>query len=238
MLARRRLVEGGRFTCALIAAWLLAAPDPGLQGREAADVDAAIARALEERLGPGTEVAIDAVEIVGARLDRIVSARLAPGARLGAPLPFRLATAGARGSLAWTSAARVHARIIIPHAHAVRPLARGAQLTSADLEAARHEITAGPISAWPQPEDLARGRVLRDLAAGACIPRAAVSMPYAVQNGEAVVAVVRVGGVEATARLIAVDSGDPGAIIRVVNADSRRVMKARIVSAGTVEVLQ
>jgi flagella basal body P-ring formation protein FlgA len=238
MLARRKLAGRGRFIASIaIVALLLAVP---LQGDDSpsADLEVAIARTLLARLGHGSEVAIDAVEIMAAPLGSVVEARLAPGARVGSPLQFRLATMDARGSLAWTGAARVRARLVVTHTHAARPLARGTQLSSEDVELVRHEIATGPIAAWPLPDDLVRGRLLRDVAGGACLTRTAVSMAPAVQNGQSVIAIVRIDGVEATARLIATDSGETGAVIRVINEESRRVMKARIVSAGTVEILQ
>jgi len=46
-----------------------------------------------------------------------------------------------------------------------------------------------------------------------------------------------VGGIEAEARMVAADNGDKGSVIRVVNPESRRSIRARVVAAGVVEVI-
>lgn len=220
----------------LLTVLLVAVPTAG-RDAAAVDLEAAIVRALEARLGVGAQVAIEGVEIAAVPAGRVVEARLTPGARLGAPLTLQLATVDARGGLAWTGTAHVRARVVVAHTHAVRPMTRGTQLGVDDVELASHAITSGSATAWPLPEELVHGRLRRDVLAGACLARTAVALAPAVQSGQAVVAIVRLDGVEATARLIAAGSGERGAVIRVVNEESRRVMRARVVSAGTVEIL-
>lgn len=202
-----------------------------------ADVDAAVRRALTARLGPDAEIVIDEIRVLTRPAAPIVEARLAPNARLGRTLQLRLATAGTGGNPAWTDRAEVRARISLPHAHATRPLARGEQIGAGDVEAVTHEIVQGPLTHWPQAADLVNGRVRRNVQSGICLGRTSVSPALAVQQGQTVTAIARVGGVEATATVVAAASGAPGAIIRVVNQQSRRVLKARIVSAGLVEIV-
>lgn len=201
------------------------------------DIEAAILGALEKRLGPDAGVTLESVHVVRPPEGPVVDAQIAPGARMGSLWQVRLGTAGAGGRVSWTGTADVLARIVVPHAHAAHTLERGTELTAEDLEAATHEIGEGPLTKWPTTGELVNGTLVRNLAAGACIGRTSVSIPPAVRNGQIVVATARVDGVEATARLVAAGSGEPGAIIRVVNQDSRRAMRARVVAAGIVEIV-
>jgi flagella basal body P-ring formation protein FlgA len=47
----------------------------------------------------------------------------------------------------------------------------------------------------------------------------------------------RVGAVQVVAELVAVQDGDPGATVRVVNKGSRRELRARVIEPGLVEVV-
>jgi flagella basal body P-ring formation protein FlgA len=58
-----------------------------------------------------------------------------------------------------------------------------------------------------------------------------------VRAGQEVLGIARVGGIEAEARLVAADNGEVGSVIRVVNPQSRRPLKARVIRAGVVEVI-
>ena len=51
-------------------------------------------------------------------------------------------------------------------------------------------------------------------------------------------AVARVGEVEVSATMTAVQDGVEGAVIRVVNKESRRELRAKVVEPGVVEVMQ
>ncbi len=81
-------------------------------------------------------------------------------------------------------------------------------------------------------------RAARPLAADACLTRTSLVMLPAVQAGQEVDAIARVNGVEAVARLVAAERGQVGSLVRVVNPQSRRSLKARVVAAGVVEVIQ
>jgi len=69
-------------------------------------------------------------------------------------------------------------------------------------------------------------------------PRSTPSRPPTlVRAGDRVRAVARVGGVEAVVIAIAEQSGSAQQVIRVVNPDSRRAIRARVVAPGEVEVV-
>jgi flagella basal body P-ring formation protein FlgA len=84
---------------------------------------------------------------------------------------------------------------------------------------------------------MSRGVMLRALAADSCLTRAMVQSTPLVRSGDAVTVVARSAGVEVSARMVAASSGDLGAVIRVVNQQSRRAVSARVVAAGVVETI-
>jgi flagella basal body P-ring formation protein FlgA len=81
-------------------------------------------------------------------------------------------------------------------------------------------------------------KTLRDLPPGVCIVRGAIAARPDVRTGQDVTAISAIDGVVVSAQLVAAESGDAGSVIRVVNQQSRRSLKARIVSPGTVEILK
>ena len=80
-------------------------------------------------------------------------------------------------------------------------------------------------------------RVLRLVAADACIDGTAVALLHAVRSGQSVTAISRFAGGEVSAMVVASEHGDPGRVIQVVNPQTRRALKARVLSAGVVEIL-
>lgn len=68
-------------------------------------------------------------------------------------------------------------------------------------------------------------------------PRQAERPEIVIRAGDRVRATVRIGVVEAVVIAIAEQSGVAQQIIRVVNPDSRRAIRARVVAAGEVEVV-
>jgi len=221
----------------LLTALLLSSPPTG--GNPASGfeprVRAAIEAAVGQRMGAGTEVIVDSVEIFipsGAAPAARIAASPDPAALLGGSVRFILTVDGIRSGHA---DAVLH--VTVEHARAARFVARGTALEAGDVEDVRDEITSGPLRPWPQAASLAGGRALRDLAVGAAIPAQAVSVPPAVRTGQLVTAVARVSGIEASAPMVAAESGNPGSVIRVVNRVSRKALRARIVSPEIVEII-
>jgi flagella basal body P-ring formation protein FlgA len=198
----------------------------------------AIVAAVQARMGPDVEVAIDDLRVPAGWPHETVQARLDPGARLGRPMRFALGapSAGAGGAVAWTGSAEARMRVLVPHLHTRRPVARGETLGEADVALVRHAVD-GPLRPWPAAGHAGRIRVVRDLAADACLAPGTISVVPLVQAGQTVQATVRIGGIVAEAGLVAADNGAMGAVIRVVNPQSRRTLKARVTGAGQVEVI-
>ena len=85
---------------------------------------------------------------------------------------------------------------------------------------------------------LAGARVSRPIAAGRADPRVdGARRTQLVKSGDEVQTVVRIGALEARGSAIAAQSGTLGEEIRVVNADSKRALKARVTGEGEVEVI-
>ena len=203
----------------------------GFEPRVRAAIDAAVC----QRMGAGAEVIVESLRIFipnGTSASARISAAPDPAALLGGSVRFVLTVDGIRSGHA---DAVLH--VTVSHARAARSVSRGAALEAADLEDVREEITSGPLRAWPQTAAITGARALRDLAAGAAIPAQAVSVPAAVRTGQTVTAVARVSGIEASAPMVAAESGNPGAVIRVVNRASRKALRARIVSSEIVEII-
>ncbi|MGE0362223.1 MAG: flagellar basal body P-ring formation chaperone FlgA [Vicinamibacterales bacterium] len=197
----------------------------------------AITAAVRQRLGDSAEVSIAATSRLDAPAVPPADAVLDPTAAPGRPsrVVFR-AVDPRTGALVPVGGATVVLDIAVDHLHVARAVRRGATVGAADLAPARHPMARGPLRPYPLPEDVVDGRATRDLAAGACLTAGVVAPQPAVRPGDPVTGVLRVDAVEARAELVAVDSGRIGARIRVMNADSRRTFRARIISRTLVEI--
>jgi flagella basal body P-ring formation protein FlgA len=118
-----------------------------------------------------------------------------------------------------------------------RLVTRGEVLTTEDLSSAPRVLTDLPIRRLPQLAELVGSRTLRDLPAGEPVPGNAVALRRKVEPGDAVTVVAAAGAVEVTARFVAADGGQPGAVIRVVNPETRRFLRGRVRNDGTIEVI-
>lgn len=195
----------------------------------------AIVDAVRLRLGAEVEVVLENLTVHSSIAVDAMRALPEPDARLGSVMRFTLQSIDGATPVG-SASARVTA--VVPHLHASQPLTRGADLTDEDVTVATHAVTSGPLRAWPQAASAVGGKVLRALATGACISRNAIQAVLAVRTGQEVTAVANFDGVEARAVMVAAGSGDAGAVIRVVNRQSRRALKARVVSSGIVEIIK
>ncbi len=154
-----------------------------------------------------------------------------PGARLGRAMRFVLRPASGRPVVAVVTAA-----VVIDQAVLRRDIGRGASIAAEDLTSTRGAISGVPLRRFPAAADLAGSRARRSLSAGDTVLPAHVVLRRAVEPGDAVTVVARSGPVEVTALLIAADGGDPGDVVRVVNRETRRDLRARVIERGRVEV--
>ena len=99
------------------------------------------------------------------------------------------------------------------------------------------QVDGAPLRRLPTTADVTGSRTFRPVAAGEAIVASALVGVPVVKAGDRVRAVARAAGIEVSMVAVAEQSGMPDQVIRVVNPDSRRAVRARVVSAGEVEVV-
>lgn len=201
-------------------------------------VAAALSAEVRARFGNGASVTVDQVQVT---LRAGTSGPLAvvpnPQARLGAPLAFSVIAGGAQGRPTQVGRGTARVAVRVPHAQAARLLTRGTVLTVADLLDAVGEPGSVLLRRLPTVRELVGGKTRIDVAQGEVVTQQTAMLPPAVRAGEPVQAVASVGTVQVTAELTAMDNGAEGAIVRVVNRDSHRELRARVLRNGIVEVI-
>ena len=203
-------------------------------------IRAAVVEAVRQRMGPGTRVIVDDLEIFSPAGLSPSEATPAPGARLGPRVPFVLHAqieSDGRPLARPAGSATVAMRVVAPHVTAARLIPRGRAIAADDVVERTGEVTDVPMRRLPIASEVIGARVLRDIAAGALITASAVALPGAVKSGQTVRAVASIDGVQVTASLVSLQSGQIGDVIRVVNRDSRRELRARVTGDGAVEVI-
>ncbi len=219
----------------LLTSLLVTAPAETSAALDAASL-AAVSAAVRARLGAAVDVAVEAVGRVDAPAAAPVDAVLDPTAALGRPSRVVFRGRDSRGALVPIGGATVVLAVTVDHLHTARPIRRGALVAAGDVVPARHALGRGPLRPWPAAAEIVDGRATRELAADACLAAGVVAPQPVVRQGDEVTGVLRLDAVEARAVLVAVDSGRIGARIRVMNADSRRLFRARIVARALVEI--
>lgn len=190
----------------------------------------AVRDAVVGRLGP-VDVAVVAIDLPEGAPLVFRSARPDPAARLGKPMRFTLVPASGRAM-----AATVTLRVVGEHVVARRTLPRGHTVATEDVSVVRGELTGVPLRRLPTGEQVIGSRVLRPVPADAIVLPGAVVVRRAVEPGDKVTAVAASGAIRVTATLTATDGGDAGDVIRLLNRETRRSLRGRIVRTGLVEV--
>ncbi|MCC7124541.1 MAG: flagellar basal body P-ring formation protein FlgA [Acidobacteria bacterium] len=225
----------------LVFAALLSSSSPAVaQAIDDVRLGEAVVAAVRARMGADVDVRIESMTPALLRDSGAVTAVPDPGALLGRPIRFALTTTepGANGPRVVPAGSLVAVLAVsAAHLHTVRGVRPGDTLAAADVDARTHVITGVPLKPLPQHTAAADARVIRTLAADACLVAGAIAPTTAVRTGQQVTAISRFAGGEVTATLVASEAGDPGRVIRVVNPQSRRALRARVVSPGVVEIL-
>jgi flagella basal body P-ring formation protein FlgA len=202
----------------------------------------AVVEAVRHRMGESADVQIAALRVGGIQqpwdgADFLASPE--PGARLGRPVRFTLSQRAAKG-LRPHPAGYVLATVsvVADHVRAGRALGLGETAAAEDLVESRADVGAVLMQPLPAAGDVAGARVLRDVMAGEVVTRSVVAVRPTVQSGQAVAVRARADGLLVQVQGVAEQSGELGETIRVVNRDSRRAIRARVVAPGIVEVIQ
>ena len=203
------------------------------------DVDAAVAAAtaaVRDAFGGDAEVTITrpVLSLAPGALP-VTRAVAEPGSRTGGIVRFVLH--GRRdGSSMRVGRLAADVRVRAAHVRAARSLAPRTSLTADALEDVRDDIGRQPLAALPGIDVLVGARSRRAVGSGEVLTSMVVAVPELVTSGDEVVTVARVGALEARGRAVAAQSGSLGDAVVVINPDSRRRLRARVVAAGRVEV--
>jgi flagella basal body P-ring formation protein FlgA len=200
------------------------------------DVALAIECAMRAAIGPlaVAAVTIDGLQWQTARPGLVeLEAVPAPGARLGHRMPFTLVDRHARQRVGWASAeVRVEAQYI----RARTLIRRGDLLDDAAVVQEMGWLPAMSVVRLDvQPLG---GAARRDIRQGEILTARLVAPAVAVRRAEAVTVFAVAGGARIALAAVASENGSIGQVIRVVNPETRRELRARITGKGEAEVLR
>lgn len=191
----------------------------------------AIVRAVIDRMGDGVTVDVVTLDLPEGAPPAFVEARPDPAARLGRAVRFTL-IAGHGSRVIVTATLRVIADHIVTR----RDLLRGMTVSADDVQLVRGEVQDVPVRRLPAGDQIIGSRVLRPVPASAVLLPGAVVLRRLVEPGDRITAVAISGDVRVSAELTATDGGERGDVIRVVNTDTRRSLRGRVIGEGLVEV--
>jgi flagella basal body P-ring formation protein FlgA len=203
-------------------------------------VGAAIVEALVQRMGADARIIVERLAIASVRDVTPIEAVPDPGARTGEVVTFALlGSVGTGASRRVINVGRATAlvRVEAPHAKTVRLITRGEDIEGADLQAVVEDVPGVPLRRLPTSGQLVGGQARRNIAAGEIATTTAIAATKAVRSGQLVRATATIAGAQISATLVAAQGGELGAVIRVVNRESRRELRARVVGEGSVEVI-
>lgn len=124
-----------------------------------------------------------------------------------------------------------YAKILV----AAQPLVRGQIIEMADLS--WQSISVNPNHVLLQPEQLIGQQLKRALPQGEAIKSTYLTQPKVIRRGDSLILAARLGSSAVSTSATALADGKVGQQIRVKNNRSDQVVKARVVSAGRVEVV-
>ena len=192
----------------------------------------AIEYAVAEKIGGDAAVQVTSIDTAVAD-EAGLEAQVDPAARLGQPTRFVLTTDGVRRGAA-VATLQVQTR----YARASRAIARDEAITQDAFEVVNGVLPAIALRRVPAPDEVVGLKARRAIARGEALTSAVLLVPPAVRSGDEVTVKVAIGQVEVTGVAVASGSGQPGDIIRVMQPRSRRLVKARILGPGAVEVIE
>jgi flagella basal body P-ring formation protein FlgA len=192
----------------------------------------AIAAAVRERVGVSASIVVAdlATKVTG---EAGLRAQPEPVARLGQPARFVLSVNGVRRGLA-VATVKVTAR----YPRASRNIARDEAIDAGAVRSSDETLAGVTIRALLRADAVAGLRARRDIVSGEPLTENVLRVPPLVKSGDSVDATVRIGAVSVTATGIASGSGQIGDVIRVMQPHSSRLLNARIVGPGAVEIVE
>ena len=209
-----------------------ATPDAAFTAR----VGDAIARAVGRRMGPGTTVRVEQVRVTATPSDEAIDVTPAPDARTGRPSLYSLTVTTSAGPRRIGSAM---ATVIVETdlLRATRALVRGDELSEADVVATRGEAAGVGIKRLPITSETVGARMSKAVEEGAVLSNEVLAVQWLVRSGQQVRLRAVVDGIEAHGLGIATEHGRAGAIVRVVNPESKKTLVGRVVGLREIEVI-
>ena len=193
----------------------------------------AIAVAVAQRFGAAAaaQVSVDdlrseVVEVAG------MVAVADPGARTGRPAQFTLRAGSKRLGIAVASVT-----VIVPHVRTIAPVDRDQPLPADAVQEQTGEVADVRFEPLPRLDDVVGAHARRPLAVGEVLSQALVAVPDAVQAGDEVKVVARMGALEAWGVGRASGSGRVGDVVRITRGSARGLQRAIVLSPGVVQVL-
>lgn len=203
-------------------------------------VSNAIAAAAQSRVAKGAAVSVWQITNVRLPEEAETEPILAipdPAARVGAPARFVLSVQRPGESPRRVGDATAVIQVVGPAVRLTRAVTRGERLTAADVAAVESDMSGRPFRPMPTLEQSVGARVTRDIAMNSVLASADIAAEPLVRAGDTVSVRARVGAVEITAQLVAIENGLRDQTIRVVNKETRRTLRARVTGKGEVEVM-
>jgi flagellar basal body P-ring formation protein FlgA len=204
-----------------------------------AAVRAAIVEAVQDRLGPAAEVTVEHVWMAGLTAPASgITASIEPGARLGRPVHVRLMSAsGGTGDVARFASVIASVSVRVEHTRLLAAIRAGSALTPDQTTSVVDHVAGVRLERLPTAAEVSGARARQSLPAGAVIEEWMIERDPVVRSGDVVGVLARVGGVEARGMAKASERGALGAVINLVNLQSGRRLKGRVIGRGEVEVV-
>jgi flagella basal body P-ring formation protein FlgA len=116
------------------------------------------------------------------------------------------------------------------------PEVQGARLTAGEVAPETRLVGGLPVGYVTDPGQLSRATLRHSLPAGSVLTADDLLPDFMVRQGEQVTLVASMGGIEVRAAGLALQNGRQGALIRVQNATSSRVIQGVVASDRVVDV--
>jgi flagella basal body P-ring formation protein FlgA len=218
-----------------------ASPSTPLGASSLDAVREAIAVAVAQRFGAASAAQV----VVGELRTDVLSAKAGqrdsvarmvavadPGARTGRPAQFTLRAGSKRLGIAVASVT-----VTVPHVRTIAPVDRDQPVPAEAVQEQTGEVVDVRFEPLPRLDDVVGAHARRPLAVGEVLSQALVAVPDAVQAGDEVKVVARMGALEAWGVGRASGSGRVGDVVRITRGSARGLQRAIVLSPGVVQVL-
>jgi flagella basal body P-ring formation protein FlgA len=134
---------------------------------------------------------------------------------------------------------RLTARVDVAatHVRVSQPVAARAAIAAQSVEVLRGDIGRQALGVLPAIGAVTGAITRKALVPGEVVTQVVIVSRALVSSGDEVITVARLGALEVRGRAIAAQSGGLGETVIVVNPDSRKRLRGRIVGSAVVEVL-